>query len=340
MKKPEITTKPNGTWITFIIKSHTTNQPMKILFTTLFLTLCSAVIGQTGSYIPINPDHVWRIDQINNAPVITWHCYGEYHYQLYIDGDTLIQGQQGQKVYRSEHVTSTSSGNEDCFPYFYSQAGYAGSIFDDTIANEVYFILPSDTNRLLLYDYNLNVGDSLISDMVYCDRVITDIDTVQIDGIDRRRWHYTGCTSAMLPATDEYYIEGIGSSHGLIEPIGLGLMRSKLICVQKNGTNIFDTGISSLYGCQLAMAGLNPQEEIQPEITIYPNPANEIIHIQHDQASIESIRIINELGQTQTIDPLIKADEVEINIDGLASGIYIVHMQFQNTVVSKSIVVR
>lgn len=311
---------------------------MKILFTTLFLTLCSAVIGQTGSYIPINPDHVWRVDKFNNAPLVTWHCYGEYHYQLYIDGDTLIQGQQGQKLYRSEYVTS--AGSFFCFPYGNYEVGYIGTIIDDPADNKVYFISIYDTTRLLLYDYNLNVGDSLMSNMVFCDRVITDIDTVQIDGIDRRRWHYTGCVSAMLPATDEYYIEGIGSSHGLIEPIGLALMRSKLICVQKDGTSIFDTGISSLYGCQLAMAGLNPQEEVQPEIIIYPNPANEIIYIRHDQSNIGSIQIVNQLGQVQTIDPVITSNEIEINIEGLASGIYFVKMQFQHAVLSRSIVVR
>lgn len=88
---------------------------------------------------------------------------------------------------------------------------YHGMLREDK--NKVYYIRPNGSEKLL-YDFNLEVGDQTFISNYFCDEVpisVTDIDTIQINGQTRKRWHIN--SEYLQP---EYWIEGIGSLNGPI----------------------------------------------------------------------------------------------------------------------------
>ena len=57
------------------------------------------------------------------------------------------------------------------------------------------------------------------------------------------------------------------------------------------------------------------------DLRVYPNPANDILHIRRSSHSLAVLLIVNALGETVLTKELSKENE-SINIDNLASGIY------------------
>ncbi|NOU47076.1 MAG: T9SS type A sorting domain-containing protein [Bacteroidales bacterium] len=80
-------------------------------------------------------------------------------------------------------------------------------------AKVVYF-LPPQAGEGILYDFNLEIGDTAYVINAFCTDAevpiyVTDIDTVEYFGVSRKRWHLGENGIA-----DEYWVEGIGSLNG------------------------------------------------------------------------------------------------------------------------------
>jgi hypothetical protein len=136
--------------------------------------------------------------------------------------------------------------------------------------NVVYYVPPSNTEGIL-YDFNLDVGDTTYVKNMFCgdvelETVVIAIDTVEYFGRERKRWYLES------DGWQEYWIEGIGSMNGplhsfyalcIICPVW------ELLCFHEN-----DELLYILYGeeeCFQTSVGI---EEIStPEsYKIIPNP--------------------------------------------------------------------
>ena len=167
-------------------------------------------------------------------------------------------------------------------------------------------------SEILLYDFTANVGDSLVCG--YGDYFVLDsISIEQIGGVDRKKfwfgleYDFTGEPYAM-----ETWIEGIGSDFGLLYCGSYyfcgGYYRA--LCFHQDGELIWQN--PEYDACVITSV-----EEINDKvISVYPNPAMEIVTIDGIEAA--EVQVYNALGQ------LVKTVQGsnEINVSGLPAGIY------------------
>ncbi len=205
--------------------------PFIILFGTFYS------ISQTSIYHPFpDSDAVWNFH---------YHAYcfyngdGDDNYSIVMTGDTLINGENYHQL-KTPFIESYSTGN--CG---YNQIGYRGAIREDVVEKKVYYVPPASTSEELLYDFNLEVGDtvkgyintSLMPDDV---DVVLSIDSVLVGSTYRKRWNINNCYGISI-------IEGVGSTYGLFMP-SPGCTPDQasfsLTCLQQNGQPLYPDTLS------------------------------------------------------------------------------------------------
>jgi hypothetical protein len=140
---------------------------------------------------------------------------GSATYQL--DGKVLINGNWYSKMLHYEphcQAVSTSCLCES----FVSLDTTTKYIRQDTAQKKVWLYNSSLNSDEILYDFNLNVGDTIDSTKAYWTRyvqitdhwIVTSIDSILINGNYRQQFNYS---AGFLPGSA---IEGIGALHGLM----------------------------------------------------------------------------------------------------------------------------
>lgn len=205
---------------------------MKVLLLNSFL-LIILFQGSAQSYFPFvtasDSSDSWN-DQFS-----CWdgQCYWESRNVFVLNGDTSILGNLYYKVYVKETyiegivVSPSCPVSNTTFPF-----EYYGAIREDM--KKVYLHKDSGP-EYLIYDFNLNVGDTVpdpqnITGNEY-DRIITNIDQVLVNGQNRKRYTLQG--SAEI-------VEGIGSNTGPFRTVSPYISCTcELICYSENGQTIY-----------------------------------------------------------------------------------------------------
>jgi hypothetical protein len=202
---------------------------MKLFFLSILVLLgASGLKSQTSMYHPFPESNAaWNTNYY-------FYCFGwgfeDDYYSYTIGADTII----GSATYRTLIVPFWfNSGVSHCT----GQAGYKGAYRQDTTLRKVFIIPPGDSTEQLLYDFNLQVGDTCKGYLMrYCpglDYIVDNVDSILIGNQYRKRWHFPQYLM------DMYIIEGIGSSEGLLEwpctTIANDGPQYKLTCFQQNG---------------------------------------------------------------------------------------------------------
>lgn len=307
---------------------------MRLLFTFLAITIGFVSNSQTNVYHSIDDNLIWRVD-VWTSVGSPWHCGGEYHFHYYLDGDTLISGELYKKLYRSYVHTSSSWGSQPCFPWDQFYEGYVGAIRDDSLVNKVFFYNYLSTSESLLYDYNFSIGDTIVSSISDCGATVTNIDSVQIAGSYRKRWHFDNCSNG--PASAGYIIQGYGSSSGLIERLW-SLNYTRLICIRNENETIYETGLFSPLGCKEVY--LNTHELSQVQLTISPIPANKFLKLNFQKdptINQNEIQVINSLGSL--IDCNYNPETRMLDVSNLTPGVYYIKLFLDKRFISKRFVI-
>ena len=266
-----------------------------------------------------------------NINAQTWYIYGvytwsaphpvgdfhEYHYQ----GDAVTIG---GLEYNTIYVDSEVNGN-------YLDGAYRND------ENQVYYCKwngASYDDEVLLYDYDLEVGDFFLDDSDHPMQV-TEVSTIiDNNGISRKKisFSFSGLTDVT-----EFWIEGVGSNRGFMH---VGQWEADhdsdgemyhLLCYHVNDDVIF---VNPEYNtCDIDEI----EENSIDNISIYPNPANEVIKILNDNnLNITSIEIIDLTGRT-----VISTENCEeINISELSEGQYFVKISGETTIVKKLFIIK
>lgn len=253
-------------------------------FTTLYLLFIALLfsantIAQT--YIPL-PDTnvVWSVDTS----------------KITVSGDTVLNAVSYNKYY----VTADTS----LAPNSYQLAGL---VRQDSVNKKVFGILPGQSAEQLMYDFSLNVGDTItvysigfIHPGPNLVKVIAK-DSVQINSTYRQRLTLTGYVYPNILI--EYWTEGLGSSYGPLNP-GLScvcitdICYPNLLCQQQNGSIVYMNPLfNSCYYENNCTVGLHEKESNR--IRLFPNPATDHITVDNTDA-IKSVELYNVTGEKQT----------------------------------------
>ena len=193
------------------------------IFAIVFMLVGTLVQAQSP-YKPFPKDTtVWWVEHKNTYKQGSG-CTRQFTYLI---GDTNILTKNYRKIYQSP-------------TYYYNRAAivaakdysFKGLLRNDSLNRKAYFVPKTllganftTTSEVLLYDFNLSVGDTLVHSYIYRYRdttvtyipaqlTVSGIDSIKLKGIYHRKYYFSG-----LSTFTGYLIEGIGSSTGLLEPL-------------------------------------------------------------------------------------------------------------------------
>jgi Secretion system C-terminal sorting domain len=281
---------------------------MKAFLTVIMIFYSLCVHGQTSVYHQFpDSNSVW------NYRLYQW-CLGfgtivQIDYSFTITGDTLIGG----TVYHKLNTPDTVTFSTGFCPFAATiQTGYKGGVREDTILKRVYFVEPGSTNEQLLYDFNIQVGDSVL--WYNCGNdVVLQQDSVLVGSSYRKRWLINQPYSI-------YVIEGIGSTYGLLNGSPGNITDGvdiDLTCFSQNGLAQYPSGITV---CDLITSVPAPAAKT---FGVYPIPATNQLTISFQDVQPESIRLMNVVG---AVVKIFSKDATLLNLEQVPPGVYILEV--------------
>ena len=284
-----------------------------------------------------------------------WHTTGlfadcaYFATSYYYGADTVFHGMTYKPILTSRYLGAFCSMS-DGPPYgFY--------VREDTDANMVYFTLRdgfSDTDEHILYNYNLNAGDTITYWQYGSPQLdsVTSIDSVFISGVSHKVF-YIQTTS--LPTPFVYTIvEGIGSAEDPLAPAWTSTCFEyfeALVCFAQDATyplvNVPVETCEPGYPVDTFRNGagclsLNIHNSKPPEPpTIVPNPANDQINVTSDQpfAPNTFISVYDMTGRSILHIRAERQNTVTVNTSEWADGLYMVIIPDNNGILKKEKIV-
>ena len=247
-------------------------------------------------------------------------------------GDTVINSLSYKKVYKHALAGGHPCQFPPCFqfdiPYHTTSNGLISFIREDT-ANKKVFNLPvlswdsfCDTSEYLIFDYSLNVGDTLNSciyefigaDFMYNPEfgLVDSIKLTERFGKNRNTIFTTGYPKyGGLGWSGEILIlEGVGLEH-------YGIFHEPL-------SYLVDFCEDGMEACDLIAS--TPTVEPNNEIAIFPNPTNGMVQISIGNVVLKRVGIYSTMGVfiTEFINT------AAIDISNLKDGVYILELIKEN----------
>jgi len=266
--------------------------------------------------------------------------------------DTIVRG----ITYKSMYSTWSNY-----FGYHYSctYCGYSDGgdeinclVREDTVTGIVYYLKPTDTSEHILYNYNLQVGDSISYGLIT--DTVASIDSTLSNGVYYRIWNLQNKAPGLFRSYT--VLEGVGCTNDPVFPAWFGEcfeFGESLTCFYEHdsfpvitapinscshyenrfGCCTINTGVfNNAAGCSSGSGTIgggssisvsNIKQEI-PYLAIFPNPAITQLTITAPD-EMTSIVITNLLGQT-VYNGECHSQKAEVDIADLVNGMYFVRV--------------
>jgi hypothetical protein len=216
-----------------------------------------------------------------------------------------------------ERLNYNPNGSVICPPFF-AEVDWDTTDFyvrENVEERKVYFKLDQDEEEFVLYDFSLEVGDSLstpfnINDEYYHVLEINDINLV--DGTVVQEYVFSGGTGGF--DGNFKYIERVGSVLSTFGDFGIGIgFHSELLCAEINDELIYDGNCSGFV--------LGTDNESQEFIRVYPNPADDFVNISFSSEKPLNAQILDATGKLIHSVQLNNSPH-RMDLTGFNSGIY------------------
>lgn len=252
------------------------------------------------------------------------HEYGGYfeRNQMFCKGDTVINGQVFSKLFQDKFMVIPPGG-----VYFTDTiiAEYVGAIRNAENKQVIFRGIYPDT-EVIIYDFNISVGDTINGD--YVDFIVNDIDSVEYCGIYHKRY----IQSLGGGIYDMTITEGIGYSTGLLgyfyEFDNGGENTRKLICYSERGNN----------ECPIC-ENLLSIDSYDFETIVYPIPAENYIALKSSKP-ISCLRIINISGTEAFFSEYSNQLFVQESIEDFLPGVYLMEIMFVDNTQKTSVIIK
>lgn len=266
--------------------------------TMLAIALLAVSFGVKAQQWYVMGEYIW-------SPPHPQGTYEELHYQA---EDVEINGMEYHTIYiHGQGVLLGAYRNEDNQVYY---CKWNGSGYDEEV---------------LLYDYDLEEGDYFNENDPH-PMIVTDISTIiDNNGVERKKYEFEFIG---LDEEREFWIEGVGSSKGFVNsgnytPTSDGAI-FHLLCYHVDNNVVY---VNPAYNtCDIDDID---ESSIKNSISVYPNPANDQIHLEGlvEESEISLYNAFGVCVKTLTLN----GDE-EIAIDDLAAGLYLLRINKKQTV--------
>ena len=302
----------------------------------LLLALILSLNSIAQNYIPIPESNaVWI--QASFLYGMNGHEHSTVTNPLSFGQDTVAGGQAYHKLQGHEIVEWIDGwGNQQNYATgMYTVQGYKLFFRQDIPTKKVYaWYEGRDT---LLYDFDLTVGQvypETLTNINYPNLKVLGEDSVQLlDGVYHRKW-LLGTESA-----DSGYIsliEGVGATSGFsLTMYPLFEQSGAIMCLKESNNQLYEnwgeSGLISAQYSELCDANVSILEIVneKTELQVWPNPSNNKVNVRFDKG-IESVSVIDMCGKTVIYEKGFDFKELELNVESLKSGHYIVRITTVN----------
>jgi hypothetical protein len=207
-----------------------------------------------------------------------------------------------------------------------SQSYQVGLIRED-IENQKIYMYVND-QEYLLYDFDVQINDviQVFSVGQLSPITITNIETVEINGISREKISFSD------DWYNGYYIEGIGSDRGIRDynTAGIADYSPQLTCYYENNALVFDNpNDASTCGLTLSV----DEKELLSSFAIFPNPSSDVLFIATDgllSGQVFSLQIIDMIGNVALAQQFMAFNKNQIDLSNLSAGSYIIRLSDKN----------
>lgn len=282
---------------------------------TSFLLAWAVPLAVTAQNDYFANDPVWRVSSLcNNGGGIGGSCMSDRTYNYFLSGDTSANGYTYKKVMRQGTETVYWQGGNPPPPPMCTGTTQFGPELVALLRQDGLAIFEwQEDMEVLVYDFDLNTGDTLPLSTTNWNTDITvgAIDSVLVGTEWRKRF-------ALINSWAPYLVEGVGSSHGLLEPI----------------SNFFDCGYElECFGlgnmgyypaqgpdCHMVM-GILPPPVLPAPLHVFPNPANTEVMVVGDRL-LGTLRLLDAQGREVLVHAA-NAPSGRIDLAGLRTGMYV-----------------
>ncbi len=304
---------------------------MKTFFTCiLFSVYCSISVAQ--NYVPFSTSNaVWRGQRSGiNGGNLEWI---QLEYNQAITGDTMING----IVYHQLKETSIEYLYNLNPHYLISITPYGtyyiGAFREDSL-KRIYYLQTGSTNEVVLYDFNLTVGDTLLSSLAQVNLIVTEIDSFFDGAIFRKKYYFDVDTLFSTPPIG-FLIEGVGANTGFnfwlpqyFEDDGL------LYCFRENNIIKYT---DSTNNCSLV--NIKENQFPQSSFTLSPNPTTEILNLKSEKSILFPLKlfVMDMQGKLITQKIIHNNDDLSLNVKSFANGTYLLTIKNKESVLFRGI---
>lgn len=289
---------------------------VKTLFICLFLPIIC--FGQLNEFAPLDSKWKFFFDGAENVPNQT--------YEIFVEGDTLIQNKQCNIINADEIVYSENSLTE----IVYSEN------------NKVYIY--RDSSFHLLFDFDAEVGDTVVVfednflpffhqswDTAYLESfdyfayVILEVDSINRSG----QWLTEQIVESIgawnfLRITEYFGAAGFTERHIFgqhPDQWPIGDMYSFMYCYEEEDISL---PVGEYYDCLLQLSGVEDELDIQNKIMIYPSPTKDFLTFSIPNLDkSNTLYIYNSIGSlidTKILSP--NNNELTIDLLNWSNGLY------------------
>lgn len=309
---------------------------MKNTFLIFALILCGISLS-AQTYHPFPTKNAMWVESYQWATIINKH----FHYFALKDQDTTINGKVYHKIYHSIDTTFTEDKlcggirEENKRIYFYpiDSIGYPGQI-----------TTPSKKEEFALYDFSLQVGDSISTDTFRLSAPdypgylkVAKIDSILIGNDYRKAFHFgTTTSSGTLP--NATWIEGVGNIKGLLYETGAECECARyswLVCFFDENVNLYHSGNNDCF-YYLNNTGVQINQDPK-EFTIHPNPFKEFITIEYPSSEAAILEILSAHGKLVFKKEIDTSGSSKVNLSSLPAGLYLVKLKTGNKTLTEKI---
>ena len=281
----------------------------KLTLFTILLIASSIGWSQTNQYHKFVTEGAWWDELFISYP-FEWDSIPYIQHES-IWGDTIIDGKS-----------------------YYLMASFM--MREDTINKKVYGReYGLDWPDTLMYDFNLNVGESAAGcaefsvGNLFPDATVINIDSVLI-GTYRKRWEIKYTPLVENGDSITFWIEGIGSDNGIWEPYGSWYwpVARRLICYSENDSLLY-SDLQYWYDCDEIFEDTTDnilEYTNESSFTVWPNPADkytEIVFPADDIFRTKQIAIFNCSNQTVLKDTFYNT-RYNLDCSNFYAGLYFI----------------
>jgi len=272
--------------------------------------------------------------------LLTFICINSYSqkYEPIVDTSkvwswTFISGTEWGPIYNvtfEKFTTDTIINNKKYtrLTKFYNdslmlQSNNRSLLRDDTLGRVYVY---SDGTETILFDFNLNVGDTFRTKQLYSDEylIVDSIADKKFAQKIRKHIYFSHC----FYHWNQLWIEGIGCIDQV--PGSACIMFDVFLsCYLQNGELLYHNSNCNTCYCKNEPSNINIKKAI--EIKVFPNPSSSYINIELENNNESTLELYNQLGIKYNFK--LNSNINRISINNYLNGIYFYRIIKENEII-------